>query len=69
MRHSIYWMVLQILIGIWLMVSPFALGYREATSLLVSNVVFGAVVLILGAAALYSEKTSPGIEHAAKKAA
>jgi multisubunit Na+/H+ antiporter MnhE subunit len=43
-----YWMVFQILLGIWLIVSPFALGFREITSMTINDVVLGAIVGILG---------------------
>lgn len=69
MRNLIYLMVFQILVGIWLMVSPFVLGYREITSLTTNNMIFGAIVLILGIGLVYFQKTAPGIEHTAKKTA
>jgi len=69
MRYLFYFMVFQILVGIWLMVSPFVLGYREITGLTTNNMIFGAIVLILGIGVAYYQKTSPGFEHAAKKTA
>jgi hypothetical protein len=69
MRTLFYLMVFQILVGIWLMISPFVLGYREITGLTTNNMIFGAIVLILGIGGIYSQKTAPGIEHTAKKTA
>lgn len=69
MRHFIYLMTFQILVGLWLMVSPFVLGVREITSFTMNNMIFGAIVLILGIGVAYIQKTSPGLEHAAKKTA
>ncbi len=69
MRNLLYLMVFQILVGLWLMVSPFVLGYREITSITTNNLIFGAIVLILGVGVAYYQKTLPGIEHAAKKPA
>jgi len=60
-------MIFQILVGIWLMISPFLLGAREITSITANNVIFGAIVLILGIWVAYYQKTLPGIEHAEKK--
>jgi heme/copper-type cytochrome/quinol oxidase subunit 2 len=47
MRNLVYMMVFQILVGIWLMVSPFVFGYRdrEITGLTTNNMIFGAIVL------------------------
>jgi hypothetical protein len=72
MRSLIYWMILQILIGIWLFISPFLMGFRELTSVAVNNMVFGAIVVILGiGVSLYRsyppEGSLPGMEHAEKK--
>jgi hypothetical protein len=69
MRNLVYMMVFQILVGIWLMVSPFVLGDGEITSLTVNNLIFGAIVLVLGIGVAYYQKTTLGIEHAAKKTA
>jgi hypothetical protein len=49
------------------MISPFLLGAREITSITANNVIFGAIVLILGIWVAYYQKTLPGIEHAEKK--
>jgi hypothetical protein len=45
-----YWMIFQVVLGIWLIVSPFALGFREVTSMAINDVIVGAVVTILGLA-------------------
>ncbi len=42
------WMIFQVLVGIWLMVSPFVLGCREVMSMTANDIIFGAVVAILG---------------------
>ena len=43
-----YWMIFQVLVGIWLAASPFALGYREITSMTINSLILGAIVAILG---------------------
>lgn len=68
MRNLFYIMIFQILVGLWLMISPFLLGAKEVTSITASNLIFGAIVLILGIWVAYSQKTLPGIEHAEKRA-
>lgn len=48
------WTVFQIMVGVWLFISPFALGYRD-TILAVSNMIFGAIVVILGVGTTFFE--------------
>lgn len=60
-------MIFQILVGIWLMISPFLLGAREITGVITNNVTFGVIVLILGIWIAYNQKILPGIEHNEKK--
>jgi hypothetical protein len=73
MRSLIYWMVLQMLIGIWLFISPFVMGFRELTGVAVNNMVFGAIVVILGLGVslyeFYHTEALGGMEHMQKKGA
>lgn len=69
MKNLFYLMVFQILVGLWLMISPFILGFREFTSIVTNNLIFGAIVLLLGIGGLYYQRTAPGIEGMAKKVA
>lgn len=48
MKSLIYWMLFQILIGIWLFISPFMMGFKEMTEVAINSLVLGAVVVILG---------------------
>ena len=48
MRTLIYWMGVQMLIGIWLFISPFVMDFREMTAVSTNNMIFGAIVVILG---------------------
>jgi hypothetical protein len=45
-----YWMIFQVVLGIWLIISPFALGFREVTGMAINDVIVGGVVAILGLA-------------------
>ena len=70
MAGLIYWMILQVLIGIWLAVSPYVFGQsgEMTTSLTTSNAVFGAVVALLGLGiTFFGEEVCAGIEHSVKK--
>ncbi len=69
MKNLYYLMGFQILVGLWLMISPFILGFREFTGIVANNLIFGAIVLLLGIGALYYQRTAPGIEGMAKKVA
>jgi|PlaIllAssembly_1097288.scaffolds.fasta_scaffold1742346_1 hypothetical protein len=48
MKSIIYWMAFQMLIGIWLFISPFVLEFREMTKVSSNNMLVGAIVFILG---------------------
>jgi multisubunit Na+/H+ antiporter MnhE subunit len=65
MTNLRYWMVFQILLGIWLIISPLALGFREINSMTVNDVILGAVVAILGL--VVSITDLPEIRHPEKK--
>ncbi len=60
-----YWMIFQILLGIWLIVSPLALGFREITSMTVNDVILGAIVGILGLVVAITGL--PEVRHPEKK--
>lgn len=47
MKGLLYWMIFQIILGIWLFVSPFVLGFMDDTRLAVNNMVLGVLVTIL----------------------
>lgn len=48
------WTVFQIMVGVWLFISPFALGYRD-TFLAVNNMVLGGIMVILGVGTTFFE--------------
>jgi small neutral amino acid transporter SnatA (MarC family) len=68
MRSLYYWMVFQVLVGIWLAISPYIvnlLGHEEIKTLTVNNLIFGAIVAILGIGVAFSGL--PVLRHAEKK--
>ncbi len=60
-----YWMIFQVVLGIWLIVSPFALGFREISSMTINDVILGAIVAILGLVVAFIGV--PPIGHAERK--
>ncbi len=49
MFKSLYlWMTFQILIGIWLFISPFVFGYRDLLGASTNSMIFGAIITLLG---------------------
>ena len=66
MKNLFYLMVLQVLVGIWLIISPFVLTYRPITNMTNNDIVFGAIVVILGIVEAFA--ILPGLRHAEKKA-
>ncbi len=62
-----YWMIFQTVLGIWLVISPFVLGYREMTSMSINNIIVGAIFAILGL--VVSFVGLPGMGQPEKKTA
>jgi len=69
------WMVFQLLIGIWMFISPFVFGFG-GTHFATNNMVFGALVVILGVGTVFFElvhkerferETVAGMEHARER--
>jgi hypothetical protein len=69
-------MVFQLLVGIWMFISPFVFGFGD-TPFATSNMIFGAVVVILGAGTVFFElyhkerferETAGGMEHVKERA-
>ncbi len=60
-----YWMIFQVVLGIWLIISPFALGFREITSMTVNDVILGVIVAILGLVVAFVGL--PPMRHLGKK--
>jgi len=49
MKKSIYWVGrIQMLIGIWLLISPFALGSINVNAVAINNMAIGGIVFIFG---------------------
>ena len=65
MKNLIYLMVFQVLVGIWLIISPFVMGYRQITNMTINDLVFGAIVVILGIGVAFA--SLPMLRHAEKK--
>jgi hypothetical protein len=70
------WMVFQLLVGVWLFISPFIFGFGD-TYFATHNMIFGAIVVILGVGTIFYElnhkerferETMAGMEHAKEKA-
>jgi SPW repeat len=47
-------MVFQMLVGIWMFISPFVFGFGE-THMAVNNMIFGAIVVVLGVGSVFYE--------------
>ena len=60
-----YWMFFQVLLGIWLFVSPYALGYREFTGMTINDMILGVLFVILGLVGAFGEL--PEMGHAERK--
>ena len=67
-RNLTGWMIFQILVGIWLFVSPYVLGFRDTTNATTNSMVFGAVVVLIGLGMSIFSKNVCGLEHEPRKA-
>jgi hypothetical protein len=68
MKALRYWMFFQVLLGIWLFVSPYALGYGEFSRMTANDMILGALVVILGLIGAFAGEW-PAMHHAEKKTA
>lgn len=59
MKSLIYFLILQMLIGIWLFIQPLTLGFT-ITRLGFSDMLLGAIVAIVGLGALLHETSFEG---------
>jgi len=55
MRIMNYWGIFQALLGIWLFVSPFAIGFEQLTPLALNSMIIGGVVAVTGLGAFFFE--------------
>jgi len=55
MKIMNYWAVFQVLLGLWLFVSPFAFGFTELTHAALNSMIVGAVVAVTGLGAFLFE--------------
>ena len=66
MKALRYWMFFQVLLGIWLFVSPYALGYGEFSRMTANDMILGVLVVILGLVGAFAGEW-PEIWHAERK--
>ena len=67
-RNLTGWMIFQILIGVWLFVSPYVLGFRDMTNAAANSMIFGALVVLIGLGMSFFGKSVCGLEHEPRKA-
>ncbi len=67
-KNLIGWMVFQILVGIWLLISPFVLGFSGARSADVNSIIFGIVVILIALGMSFFSERVCGVEHPTKSA-
>lgn len=55
MKIMNYWMVFQMLLGVWLFVSPFVFGFTELTPETFNSMIVGSIITISGLGAFLFE--------------
>ncbi len=63
MKSLIYFLILQMLIGIWLFIQPFTQGFKTLTGLGFSDMLLGVVVAIVGLGAFLHETSFEGMDQ------
>ncbi len=58
MKAILWLMLFQMILGFWVLVSPFAVGFYGDTAVALSDIVFGTVLIIMGLA-IFLHETSP----------
>lgn len=69
MAPLIFWMLIQIIVGIWLFISPYVLGDGEMSAMTTNSMVIGAIVALVGLGVAFFSKAVCGYEHAGEKRA
>ena len=67
-RSIVGWMIFQILVGIWLFMSPYVLGFRDMTNASNNTMLFGVVVVLIGLGMSIFSRSVCRVEHEARKA-
>ena len=62
-RNLTGWMIFQILVGIWLFISPYVLGFRDTMNASVNSMILGAVVVLIGLGMSIFSKNVCGVEQ------
>ena len=69
---NFYWFGIYLLLGLWLIVSPYALGFVENSQAYWNAIASGVVSLVVALAGMYYEREQVrdhGLSHTASKAA
>jgi hypothetical protein len=69
---NFYWFGIYLLLGLWLIVSPYALGFVENVQAYWNAIASGVVSLVIALAGMYGEweqVTEHGLSHKTSKAA
>ena len=58
MKTILLLMLFQMILGFWVIFSPFAVGFYQETAVALSDIVFGSVLVVMGLA-IFLHETSP----------
>ena len=66
-RSLLGWMIFQILVGIWLFISPYVLGFSDMRGATTNAMIFGAVVFLVGLGMAFFNRSVCGLQHEERK--
>jgi hypothetical protein len=63
----IFWMFIQFLVGLWIFISPFVLGYRGMMKTTANSMIVGAIVALVALGVAFFHKSVCGYESIEEK--
>ena len=69
---SLHWFGIYLVLGLWLLISPYALGFEENLNAFWNAIGSGAVALVIALAGMYYEREhvqEPGFSHKSSRTA
>ncbi|HWP58957.1 MAG TPA: SPW repeat protein [Candidatus Acidoferrales bacterium] len=67
--RNFYWFVFHLIVGLWLIISPFALGFTDMAQPYWNAIAVGAVVVVSSVLALSFNREHVQLFHGERKAA
>jgi len=57
MTPLIFWMFIQFLVGLWILISPFVVGYHGMMNMTVNSMIVGAIVTLVALGVVFFHRS------------